>query len=70
MSVAGKGRRVIFIGASMAGKTTLTQAMTVSYTHLDVYKRQAIHWSYPKSTERIWIRGSVFYMRRIFAGSA
>ena len=27
MSVAGKGRRVIFIGASMAGKTTLTQAM-------------------------------------------
>ena len=32
-----------FVGHNGAGKTTLIRSIAVSYTHLDVYKRQARH---------------------------
>ena len=44
------GRRVVILGSGdigmiMARRMTLEGAQAVSYTHLDVYKRQ--HWGYP-----------------------
>ena len=35
------GKSVGIVGTSGAGKTTIVDIMPVSYTHLDVYKRQA-----------------------------
>ena len=41
-----EGEIVSLIGANGAGKTTTMQTISgpVSYTHLDVYKRQPIIW--------------------------
>ena len=46
VSVALAGRRVGIVGPNGAGKSTLARLVNglvpVSYTHLDVYKRQAV----------------------------
>ena len=38
-----KGDCVALIGPNGAGKTVLMSCIPVSYTHLDVYKRQLLH---------------------------
>ena len=37
-----EGTTTAIVGPSGSGKTTLTSLMAVSYTHLDVYKRQSL----------------------------
>ena len=37
------GKSVALVGPSGGGKTTIC-SLPVSYTHLDVYKRQESHW--------------------------
>ena len=38
---------VHFIGTQGVGKSTLLRALPVSYTHLDVYKRQVLSYHAP-----------------------